>query len=289
VTLALDRVSGLALALRMTALLLLLRPQGPPLLHTAYLGVGTVALVSPAALTSPYLWFTAASIVGLRIASDWPLADNHIYLLAYWCLALGLALGSATPSLTMSRTARWLIALAMAFAVLWKCALSPDYLDGRFFRMTLIVDERFEDVVRLVGGMSRDEITRHSLALTPLSEGAELAEDESLVEPPAFYRLALALTWGALIWELALAIAFLAPLPAALQWIRHALLLAFCTLVYPVAPVAGFGWLLLAMGLSQVPSGEAIWRRAYVIVWLWVLAATELPWAGWMAGVLGRA
>jgi len=289
VTLALDRVSGLALVLRMTAVLLLLRPQGPPLVHTAYLGVGTVALLVPAALTSPYLWFTAASIVAVRIASDWPLADNHVYLLAYWCVALGLALGSATPSPAMSRTARWLIALAMAFAVFWKCVLSPDYLDGRFFRMTLIVDERFEDVVRLAGGMSRDEMARHRLALTPLSPGAELADDELLVEPPAFHRLALALTWGALIWELVLAVVFLAPLPAALQWIRHALLLAFCTLVYPVAPVAGFGWLLLAMGLSQVSAGETAWRRAYVLVWLWVLVVTELPWAGWIADAVGRA
>jgi hypothetical protein len=88
---------------------------------------------------------------------------------------------------------------------------------------------------------------------------------------------------------LVLAVVFLAPLPAALQWIRHALLLAFCTLVYPVAPVAGFGWLLLAMGLSQVSAGETAWRRAYVLVWLWVLVVTELPWAGWIADAVGRA
>ena len=287
-TLALDRVSGLALTLRMTAVLMLLRPQGPPLLHTACLGVGTLALLAPTALTSAWLWFAAASIVALRIASDWPLADNHVYLLAYWCLALGLALGGAAPSLTMSRTARWLIAAAMAFAVLWKCALSPDYLDGRFFRMTLIVDERFEDVVRLAGAMSRDEIDRHRVALTPLPPGAQLAEDELLVESTVFHRLALFLTWAALISELALAIVFLVPLPAARQWIRHGLLLTFCTLVYPVAPVAGFGWLLLAMGLSQAPVGEIGWRRAYATVWVWVLVVTELPWAGWMAAALDR-
>ena len=288
VTLALDRLPGLALALRMTAVLLLLRPQGPPLLQTAYLAAGAVALIAPSALTSAQLWLTVSAVVALRIASDWPLADNHVYLLAYWCLALGLALSSAAPSLTMSRAARWLVASSMAFAVLWKSVLSPDYLDGRFFRMTLIVDERFEDVVRVAGGMTREEIARHRLALAPLSEGAELAEDASLVEPVAFSRLALALTWGALFWELALAAVFLAPLPAALQWVRHALLLAFCTLVYPVAPVAGFGWLLLAMGVSQMPDADAFWRRAYVLIWLWVLATTELPWAAWLAEALNR-
>jgi hypothetical protein len=143
-------------------------------------------------------------------------------------------------------------------------------------------------VVAAGGGMTREEIGRHRLALAPLAEGAELAEDASLVEPDAFSRLALALTWGALFWELALAAVFLAPLAAALRWVRHALLLAFCTLVYPVAPVAGFGWLLLAMGVSQVPDADAAWRRGYALVWLWVLATTELPWAGWLAEALNR-
>ena len=30
-------------------------------------------------------------------------------------------------------------------AVLWRAALSPDYVDGRFFRVTLLTDERFAE------------------------------------------------------------------------------------------------------------------------------------------------
>ena len=43
--------------------------------------------------------------------------------------------------------ARALIGLAFAFAVLWKL-LSPDYLDGRFFRVALVEDHRLEPITR---------------------------------------------------------------------------------------------------------------------------------------------
>lgn len=222
----------------------------------------------------------------MRIAWDWPLADNHVYLLAYWCLAIGLALGASDPSTTLQGAARWLLAAAFALAVLWKGLLSPDFIDGRFFRMTLIVDDRFEDLVRLTTGMTLAEIDRHRMALVPLGAGAELAIDESLVEPPVLGRLALGLTWGGLLLEAAIAAAFLAPLGASRRWIRHALLILFCIATYPVAPVAGFGWLLLAIGVASAESAR--WRAAYVGAWLIVLAGTGVPWTGWLADALGR-
>jgi hypothetical protein len=109
--------------------------------------------------------------------------------------------------------------------------LSPDYIGGRFFRMTLLVDERFEDIVRIAGDMDRAQIERHRQGLIPLADGAQLALDDSLVEPAAFHRLALALTWGGLLWETALAAVFVAPLAYRWRWLRHALLLGFCIAV----------------------------------------------------------
>jgi hypothetical protein len=90
-----------------------------------------------------------------------------------------------------------------------------------------------------------------------------------------------------LLMEAAVAVVFLLPLPARWRWARHALLLVFCAATYPIAPVAGFGWLLLAIGVSQAPSSPQ-WRAAYIGVWVGVLAGTELPWAGWLADALGR-
>jgi hypothetical protein len=269
----------------MTAVLLLLRPQGPPVVQAAHVGIAALLLFGDR-LCRAHAWLAAAAIVAARIAWDWPLADNHIYLLAYWCLAIGLALDAPNPTTTLQASGRWLLAAAFTCAVLWKGLLSPDFMDGRFFRMTLIVDERFEDLVRLTTGMSLDEIDRHRMALAPLGAGAELAIDESLVEPPALGPLALGLTWGGVLLEAAIAAAFLAPLSAGRRWIRHALLILFCVATYPIAPVAGFGWLLLATGV--VSAETAGWRAAYVGAWLIVLAGTAIPWAGWMADALGR-
>jgi hypothetical protein len=279
--------AALALALRMTAVLLLLRPQGPLAVFVAWLATGSLAVLVPAALRSGLLWYVAAAVVATRIAFDWPLADNHMYLLAYWCLAIGLALGAGSPAATLRDAGRWLLAGAFGLAVVWKALLSPDFIDGRFFRVTLVVDERFEDVVRLAGGMGRDELGRHRAALAPVPPGAELAPDESLVEPPQLHRLARVLTIAGLLMEAAVAVGFLLPLPGRWQWARHALLLVFCAATYPIAPVAGFGWLLLAIGVSQAPSSPQ-WRAAYVGVWVGVLAGTELPWARWLADALGR-
>ena len=283
-----DESGPFTLGLRLTAVLLLLRAQGPIDTYVGLIGLASLALLLPRALTTPAIWYLAAALLARRIVWDWPLADNHIYLMAYWCLAIGLALGSTAPAAVLARAGRWLLGAAFALAVVWKGLLSPDYVDGRFFRTTLVVDARFEDVVRMAGGMTREDLARHRDALVPLGEGAELADDDMPVEPPAFRRLALTLTWGGLIAEAALAIAFLAPLPPARRAIRHVLLLAFCAVTYPVAPVAGFGWLLLAMGASQAPPGRA-WTVAYVATWLLVLAGTELPWAGWVADALGQA
>lgn len=276
----------LALSLRMTAVLLLLRPQGPPAVQVAQLGIAALLLFGSSLIVRADAWLSAAAIVAMRIAWDWPLADNHVYLLAYWCLAIGLALGAPNPTTTLQASGRWLLAAAFALAVLWKALLSPDFIDGRFFRMTLIVDERFEDLVRLTTGMTRAEIDRHRMALVPLGAGAELAADETLVEPAALGRLARGLTWGGLLLEAAIAAAFLAPIGASRLWIRHALLILFCVATYPIAPVPGFGWLLLAIGVVSAQSPR--WQAAYVGAWLIVLAGSGVPWTGWVADGLGR-
>ena len=91
---------------------------------------------------APLTWLLVAGLVAVRIVLVWPLSDNHIYLLAYWCLAIGLALSSATPAATLSASSRWLLGAAFAMAVLWKAVLSPDYVDGRFFRVALLTDEQ---------------------------------------------------------------------------------------------------------------------------------------------------
>ena len=153
--------------------------------------------------------------------------------------------------------------------------------------MTLLTDDRFSDLVTLTTGMSRETIQANREALTPLPGGAEPTDPPVVEQPPAFRRLAASLTWGGLLLEGALALAFLAPTLRGVPHLRHALLLVFCGVTYRVAPVAGFGWLLLAMGVSLCGPHDTWLRRTYVAFWLLVLLYSEVPWAGVLLGWLG--
>ena len=84
-------------------------------------------------------------------------------------------------------------------------------------------------------------------------------------------------TWGILALESCVAMLMLMPTRRALQWPRHAALLVFCVVTYAFAPVAGFGWLLLVMGMAQLEPRELWWGRAYLTAFLVVLFYDEIP------------
>jgi hypothetical protein len=280
-----DAVSGAALAavetpLRLTAIVLLLRPTGPWWVRPLILGLAALALILPSVLRSQWAWTAVAVALAVALASDWPLPDNHIYLLGYWCLSIALALGSGDPRRTLGAASRWLLGLAFVFAVLWKAVLSPDYLDGRFFRVTLMTDDRFADAAMLLGGLSREELRRNREILRALPEGAELLDPPTLHEPPRFRMLAAFATYGALASEAIVAVLCLLPDRRSLRRARLVALLAFCAVTYAFAPVAGFGWLILVMGLAQTQPDEPIFRGLFIAVFLAVLFYAEVPWAG---------
>lgn len=277
------------LSLRLTAVALLLRPMGPWFVRPALLALAVVLLIAPRQLRSAPLWTVIAVLIGARIVDDWPLADNHIYLLAYWAWAIALALRAATPELSLAWSSRWLIGLAFLFAVTWKVLLSPDFLDGRFFRVTLLTDPRFGDVAQLVGGLSAEQLRANREALQLLPEGAALLQPSAVVEPFRLVALAAVSTFGITALESGVAALMLWPVAGRLFILRHVALLAFCTITYLFAPVAGFGWLLLAMGLAQLsPERDPAIRRAYVIAFIVVIFYGEIPWADLTLGLLGR-
>ncbi len=140
--------------------------------------------------------------------------------------------------------------------------LSPDYIDGRFFRVTLLTDERFADASLVFGGLSRDQMAENRAFLEPLPEGAELLEPPAFVEPPRLRAFAAVATWGGLALEAMVALLCLIPRRSfaeaeRIQLARHASLLVFCVTTYALAPVAGFGWLLGDDGPRPMPSGSA--------------------------------
>ncbi len=254
--------------------------MGPWFVRPVVLAAAALVLISPRALRTPAVWAAVAALVTVRIADDWPLADNHIYLLAYWTFAIALSLRAVDMSLGLSTTSRWLLGLAFAFAVLWKVLLSPDFVDGRFFRVTLLTDPRFTEAAMLIGGLSDQDLEANRRALAPLPDGAALAEPLVVIEPPRLRALATVSTWGIVLLEAGVAVLMFAPRRRVGAWLRHFLLLAFCLITYAFAPVAGFGWLLLVMGAAQTDATDVWQRRAYVAVFLIVLFYSEVPWAG---------
>ena len=269
--------------LSLTAIILLLRPLDVWYVAPIVLAAACLALVVRAVRRAPITWLLVALLVAIRIALVWPLSDNHVYLLAYWCLALGLALSGPAPAATLSASSRGLLGAAFAMAVLWKAVLSPDYVDGRFFRVTLLTDERFADASLVFGGLSREQMAENRSFLEPLPEGAALLHPPAFVEPPRLRVLAAIATWGGLALETLVAVLCLIPAEGRIQLARHAALLAFCVTTYALAPVAGFGWLLAIMGLAQCRPHQRSLRGAYLAVFILILLYTEIPWTGVLA------
>lgn len=268
--------------LSLTAIILLLRPPDVWWLAAPALAVACLSLLSRTVRRAPATWILLALLVAARIVVVWPLSDNHIYLLAYWCLAVGLGLASAASGATLSTSSRLLVGAAFALAVLWKAVLSPDYLDGRFFRVMLLTDERFADAALVFGGLSREQMASNRAFLEPLPDGAALLTPPSFVEPPRLRAFAAVTTWGGLILEAMIALTSLVPLRR-FDLARHLCLLAFCVTTYALAPVAGFGWLIATMGLAQCRPSQRALIGAYVAVFILVLLYSEVPWAGVLA------
>jgi hypothetical protein len=249
------------LAAQLTCATLLLAPIGGWGVRPLVLVLAVAGLLAPAVAASARFFALLAALAGLRVLLDWPLPDNHAYLLAIWCSALAVSLGGPRPRAILARNARLLVGLAFALATLQKAAIAPDYMDGTFFRWALAVDPRFEELGALLGRSGADlERTRAFLEAWP----GEAPPGAAFVETAALRAAAHAFTWATVLLEGAVALLFLAPPAFGLGRARDAALLLFCAGTYAVAPVAGFGWLLLAMGVAQSEGRLARW--AYLAV-----------------------
>lgn len=284
----LRRIDSIDLALRLTLLNLLLRPIGPWAIRPALLGLAGAALLVPGWHRRAPLWFVLAALTAARAVVDWPLADNHAYLISYWCLAIAVSLTVSETRSCLALNGRLLIGLVFAFASLWKIALSPDFLDGTFMRVTMLQDPRFEGWTLLVTDLSAEELADQRASLDRHLDAPPFEVAPGPPLPPRFVLVAAATTiWTALV-EFALAVAFLWWRGGWLERMRHALLCSFCATTYAVATVDGFGWLLIAMGVAQCSSAQRRTRAAYLLTFCLILAYREVPWEevllGWLGG-----
>lgn len=272
------------LALRVLLLVLLLDAslfwvQRLPLQIACGLG-----LLLPALARDARFWAGLGLLTAWPLVWNWPFPDNHDYLRAFATLAVALALGARDPAAALRTSARLLVGGTFFFAMLWKLVLSPDFLDGTFFRVTLLADPRFHDLAVLAGGASWETLDAFDAALREFLAGRTGGWPGAFVEPGGLRPLALALTVFTGAIEAALAAAFLWP---RLARARNALLIVFGLSTFAFATVRGFGWLLMALGLAQCEADERRARIGYVATLFLIEAYRSVPWSRMLIDALG--
>ena len=265
------------LAAKLTLLALLLSPVGNWFIRPFTLGLSVMGLLIPGLWRSPSLWVALALLTGIRFYIDWPSADNHAYLLSYWCLAFAVSAWLGNREVLFSN-ARYLVALTFGFAALQKW-ISPDYLNGVFFLITFFLDERFEEFVVLFSSVTFEQIDIAREYLEGDYRSAPAPDSLPFVIPGSMWWLAILSTAWNLFEQTLIAIAFLVPKDSRLGRIRDPLLLLFCFTIYAVVPVVSFGWLILAMGIAQSDGKSATLRYWYTGAFFALIFFYEVPWA----------
>lgn len=234
----------------MTLLLLLVYPSNYWYVRIPITVLCVSAFVFRSLRLDPKFWFVVAMTVMAGNYQNWFLVDNHKYLLGYWCLALFCCLLTDAPEKSLGLIARRLIALSFLFAVFWKIA-SRDFLDSTFFHYSLLLDERFRGVSELLGGMTQEMSAANRAAYRALMNFDSRLDAVRLLYAKGVTNLAGIITWWTLIIEAVVAVSFLWPAGKFISKWRDFILIIFILSTYSVAPVLGFGWTLIIMGLVQ--------------------------------------
>jgi hypothetical protein len=272
----------LELGLRLFLVAMLLDPPLPWSERVPVLMLAGAGLAVPAALRSRWLWGALFAATALPLALSWPLPDNHDYLTAAFALAGACALLTADAEAAMARSARLLVAITFSMAMLWKAVLSPDFLDGRFFSVTLLTDGRFEDLAVLATDLDWDGWEENDQALGDVLAGEVSPERSTFHAPPRLRAVAGAMTVATLLAEGAVALCFLWPGRRGPARVRDAVLLLFAVGTYSFATVRGFGWLLVALGVAQSDPERTAARWGYLGAFALIGVYRAVPWTSWL-------
>jgi hypothetical protein len=277
---AVARRATLDLPLRLSLLYLLLFPGVLWTERWPRILLGAGGLLLPELARRPVFWGVAAVVCGLPLIEHWPRSDNHAYLVFYWCVALAACLGLRDAPAGVARSSRALVGLAFAFATVWKAWLSPDFVDGTFFRVSLLIDARFADLAVLLGGVSPADYAAHEQLLDEVATGS--AGVLTLEEPARLRLLASGLTLWTLACEATIALAFLWRGQRGLARWRDGALLLFLGTTFAFATVPGFGCLLAVLGVAQVSPERPRTRLLYVGAFFLVLGYRIVPWTSFL-------
>ena len=272
-------------------LVLLLSAPDAWYLRTPLIAVFTFGMVAHRLVYTPAYWYIVATLLGATVYVNWESSDNHKYLFVYASLALCcvFSLPRAEQDEALAKTSRLLIGLCMLCATAWKLA-NPQYLSGGFFTYELLLDERFAGVASWLGALPAAELATNR-ELRELLVGGHLRgiglQAVTLAASPRIETMARLLTWWTLAIESLLALLFLLPDGRRIARARNLALLIFGVSTYCVAPVRGFGWILMLLGLGQCRDEEKVFRPAYLAAFV-VIQAYLTP-IGAIIGLLQQA
>lgn len=278
-------------AARLTLLYLLLKETREWWVRFPVISISIVALLVPGWHRRPWVWFVLTTFLTLHAINNWATADNHVWLLCYWSLALALASSARDPSRSLRTAAASLVGLVFVFATLWKVGLSPDYRSGDFMRVTMVTDGRFDEFLRIFTNVDPDQIVEARSE----ARRARLQGDEPstvvLPETDMSIWMAWASSWMIALLEGWVGLSFLAAAwigrrgpphgASASGWFtasKDAALLLFAAVTYPFATVVGFGWLLMILGVAQCQPLQRRTKAAYLIAAWLILMARHVPW-----------
>jgi hypothetical protein len=249
------------LAIAMTLLTVIVRPPPETHIFATVAAIGGVVVWSLTRTRWYWLVLLGLYLIG-PLSRPWLALDNHHYLEIYWLSAIALSRWAVRPDEVLREAARLLVGLAFAFAVFWKL-WSPDFIDGAFFEFQFSTDSRLADVVVAAGVQESELAAENRRAIAEWRRVGATPEPKEAVVSQTVHRMAPVLAWLTVLIEGSVAVAFLLPLAGRWRRARDVTLLVFVVTTYPLAPVIGFGWLLLAMGAmhSELP------RRARNVVY----------------------
>ena len=268
----------------LTIVLLLVSTADNGLLFTPLAAWFALGAALPRLLRTSFFWYVTATVLGTAVWFTWESADNHRYLFVYWSLALCsvFSLPRSEQPLALALTSRWLLGLCMGLAVVWKIA-SADYLSGTFFHYELLADERFAYFASWMSGLSLEQLAENRALRESLTSGylqGNTIQEVQLHTAPSIVSAAQFLTWWTLGIEALLAGLFLGtavfirrPRPVLIASLA---LLVFAATTYTVAPVRGFGGILMLLGLAQCEPDQKKLRYVFLIVFV-LLQLSPLP------------
>jgi hypothetical protein len=228
-------------------------------------------IIVRAARSSPALWFTISMFVLAHDIVSWADVDNHKWLMGWWCVALGMAaLAPAESQLKVIKfNARLLLGLCFAFATIWKL-FSVDYLDSTFFEYELLTDSRFRDASHYVGRVEIEDLKENRKSVHEFQKSyrtdLETPESITLVSNRLIDLLAIGMTWWTILIEGAIALVCLWPGDRLIAIVRAMVLLVFAATTYLLAPVLGFGWMVIVMGFAQCPERYKKLQASFLVV-----------------------